>query len=467
MKMKHKLVAAVSAAVFPLITAMYFAGKTVTAEANSAPPYWEGTDATGAIVKGENCPVVVEKETLTLKIGSLPRQGKLEFGNYSAEAIAEYSFYNPTDLDVDMTLLFPFGSFPSYVPEDANDEISAVAVNGESTECTVRYSYSSYSFETERDMARILDEKKTDAFYREDMPVREYRFSVNSDTDECSMKMKLCFNAKKTRVLFPAESCTRLSIAGGDMYAYTHFDGDEEKSAVFYAVGEPLSVAEPKLYVGDREIYAESALVGTDTTFSAFVLSRQSEDSGVSETDWYNAFVDMLNDRGGIGGSVDCFSLTPKNLMRWYEYRMSIPAEGRALNRVRAPLYPTVEGSKNPRYEYSYLLSPAGKWADFKGIEIRIDTPYYLSNGSLEFTRTEKENGEGFCYVYTRNSLPQGELTFVLTEKNDTNGDFNVFGNNFLRPSLTWAFVTLTVLAVVAAVVIVIVVVSLRKKKKK
>lgn len=468
--MIRKWFVAVSAAVFPLITAVYFAGRSVTAEANSAPPYWEGTDASGAIVKGEACPVVVEKEVLTLNIGSLPRQGKLELDSYYAEAIAEYSFYNPTDLDVDMTLLFPFGEFPSYVSEVAGDEVSAVSVDGVVTECNVRHTYARdgrYSFDVDRDMSRVLEEKKSDTFYREDMPVMEYRLDIQAQEKDFAMRLKLSFNAKKTRVLFPPELGARLSISGGDMYAYTRFDEYEEKRAVFYAVGEPLDAVVPKLYDDkeDRELGASYTSQNREMTFSQFAMSDWSEETGVSETDWYNAFVDMLNERSGVGGSVDCFSLTSGDLMRWYEYDMSIPAKGRATNRVRAPLYPTVEGNKNPRYEYSYLLSPAGKWADFKGIEICINTPFYLSNGSLDFERRENEEGRGFSYVYTRDALPQGELTFVLTEKDAADSDFNVFGKDFFHPSLTWAFVTLTVLAVVAAVVTVVVVVSLRKKK--
>ncbi|MDE6410987.1 MAG: hypothetical protein K2L02_00425 [Clostridia bacterium] len=467
--MKYKFLFAL-AAVFPLASGMLFSKNAIKAAANSAPPYWEGTSSSGAIVKGENCPVVVEKEVLNLNISSLPRGGQIELEKYDAEAIAEYSFYNPTDLNVDMTLLFPFGAFPSYVPEGANDEVSAVTVDGESTACRVRYSYAPYDFNIDRDMARVQDEKKKDPFYTEDTPVMHYQITVNVPEGRDVyplLKTKLSFNPKKTRVLFPSESDTRLSISDGDMYACAYMREAGDKTFEFYAAGDVPITVDPKLYNGDNEIAAVSSLTSADTTFSEFVLSKRSENLEVGDTDWYNAFVDMLNDRSGKDGSVDGYCLEEKDLMRWYEYEMSIPAGGRRVNRVRAPLYPTVEGNRNPRYEYSYLLSPAGKWADFKEIEIKIDTPYYLSNGSLDFTKTDKEGGKGFTYSYHRSSLPQGELTFVLTEKDEADSDFNLFGKKFLHPALTWAFVTLLALAGVAAVVTVIVVVSLRNKKKK
>lgn len=466
MEIKCKRLATASAAVvFPLLAALYFAGEFVRAEANSAPPYWEGADASGAIVKGDDCPVIVEKETLDLKISTLPSGGEIELSSYCSEAVAEYFFYNPTELDVSMTLLFPFGVFPSYVPSGAEDEVSAVTVDGDRAECRVRYSYApNSSFDTDRDMGRICDDKKRDAFYREDLPVSEYRFELTAPKTDCVLKLKLSFNPKKTRLLFPADSYARTCIADGDMYAYIHLHGAGKTAVSFYAAGEPLSAIVPKLYDGDVELSGGvDSFEREETTFVRFVDERKG-DLPVGEIDWYNAFVDMLNGQNERDGSVDRFELSAGNLMRWYEYEMSIPAKGRAVNRVRAPLYPAVDGRKNSRYMYTYLLSPAAKWADFHKIEINIETPYYLSNSSLGFLENRNEAG-GFRYTFSRDSLPQGELTFVLTEKNIGDG-LNDGGTNFMLPSLTWAFVTLLILAVIAAVVTVIVVLSLRKKKK-
>ena len=38
------------------------------AYANSAPPYWEGTDGSGIVVSGAQCPVEVEHERLTFRV---------------------------------------------------------------------------------------------------------------------------------------------------------------------------------------------------------------------------------------------------------------------------------------------------------------------------------------------------------------------------------------------------------------
>ena len=44
------------------------------AYANSAQRHWRGTDGTGAVVTGEDCPIVVDKELLTFDVQEFPEQ---------------------------------------------------------------------------------------------------------------------------------------------------------------------------------------------------------------------------------------------------------------------------------------------------------------------------------------------------------------------------------------------------------
>ena len=41
---------------------------------NSAQRHWSGTDSTGAVVLGEDCPIVVERELLTFDVQEFPEQ---------------------------------------------------------------------------------------------------------------------------------------------------------------------------------------------------------------------------------------------------------------------------------------------------------------------------------------------------------------------------------------------------------
>ena len=87
--------------------------------ANSAQTHWSGVDSTGALVVGEDCPIEVTSELLTLYISEFPESyynDSESFLAYTGRVTAEYTLYNPSDYTVTAKLLFPFGELPSYAP---------------------------------------------------------------------------------------------------------------------------------------------------------------------------------------------------------------------------------------------------------------------------------------------------------------------------------------------------------------
>ena len=162
------------------------------AAANSAPRYWEGVSASGAILSTGDCPLVVEHEELIFEISEFPANyfnSAEEFLAYDASVRAEYTFYNPTDLQVTATLLFPFGVNPYYVnnydPEtgeyvriDTSDRFGA-QVDGAAVQTTVRHSYwngSVYHFNPVDEMKTLCDTYRTDNFLAYDLPVYVYKY---------------------------------------------------------------------------------------------------------------------------------------------------------------------------------------------------------------------------------------------------------------------------------------------------
>lgn len=94
------------------------------------------------------------------------------------------------------------------------------------------------------------------------------------------------------------------------------------------------------------------------------------------------------------------------------------------VNSVTAPIYPEIDGTYTPFvYTYTYLLSPARKWADFGLLEVVINTPFYLTDSTVsDFTKTE--NG----YTATLNGLPENELVFCLSESESPEKSKSIFG---------------------------------------
>ena len=398
--------------------------------ANSAQRYWTGSTSTGALVTGEQCPVTVEKETLTFRISDFPDDYYEETDAalaYDAQVTARYELYNPADYTVELGLAFPFGELPDYLCDlaylEGFDDTARyqVTANGESVERRVRHTYQSdtRTFDTERELARLADERRTDAFFRPDTPVSVYTFSFEVSTESASAPVcasaELSYDADKTKILLDTNGFERLN-ASVRLTMWTEAKGN----VVLYAVGDPVDDRLPtwRFYRdgSKREPLAGGAALRsvTRTTLAELVDGRRGENSSVSETDWYNASVDFLREQTERNqscylGQSRSLDLTG-HLLRWYEYTLTLAPGERLVNEVTAPLYPDINGNYRPSaYRYRYLLSPARMWASFGNLNVRIETPFYLTESRLSgFARTETG------YEATFSGLPDGELELTL-----------------------------------------------------
>lgn len=79
------------------------------ASANSGPPYYFGSGGVGIYPYGE-CPLEVESELLTFYIEQFPDYGV----RGSSRVTAEYTFYNPSEEELEVRMLFPYGTLPDY-----------------------------------------------------------------------------------------------------------------------------------------------------------------------------------------------------------------------------------------------------------------------------------------------------------------------------------------------------------------
>ena len=426
--MNKKIIALPALALSLLLPASLALGG-ISASANSAPPYWEGTTGAGVIVTGKQCPVEVESELLTLNIPRLPERSyssQEEFEEYDATVTAKYTFYNPTEMAVKMDLLFPFGRRPEYAfaGYDAAAEASSyfddtaryqITADGAAVERTLRYTYAGRAFAVD-DIYSVSDEKREDGFYLPDLSVTKYQYTVDFPQKGGSgaAEFVLKYNPARTRIL--CGHYRHDELKNGDMYLYLYADTDRNSTFGFTVVGaepEILSTAVKKDgFSWNTEEWttikgaAVRELAKEQTTFEEYIEAARPE--GVGEVDFYNGALDRLVNfsysRNGLV-SFEPSWLRAEDFMRWYSYSLEIPAGERLQNEVTAPLYPAIY---NRRCEYEYLLSPAQKWADFGTLEIVINTGYEIEDASLDFSK--REGG----YTLTREGLPLGELTFEI-----------------------------------------------------
>lgn len=468
------------------ITAMLFAlvllfGLTAApAYANSAQSHWTGIDSTGTIVVDENCPIEVEKELLTFNVQEFPSnyyRSAEELESYTGRVTAEYTFYNPADYKVTATLVFPFGNLPSYAyfydsetgERDAflDTELYGVEVDGEPIDLQVRHtlSHSYDQFSLEKDMPLLADGHIADAFYRPDLPVTVYKYTI-SGIDEQYNAANAAFqwsgDSTKTRILLTEQNGGQF----GDDWMQVEMWVRNGESTLIYVFGEvPESGIQWTFYENgacEKEIEGTMTLAGSEViTFEEYAMLNYPEDAGISEHDWYNAVVANLNyssrgfSYGIIGEYVGDLSST---LMRWYEYEITLEPGQRIVNTVTAPIYPSINTNYEPDvFGYTYLLSPAKTWNSFGELEIVVNTPYFISNSSIDgFAKTETG------YSVKLDSLPDGELTFDLATSEKP--------VRKVSPYQTVFTIVIIIICVVIALLVggvVLAVVLIRKKKAK
>ena len=403
--------------------------------ANSAQTYFQGISPTGTMVTGEQSPIIVEQETLTFDLQEFPLEHYAEeeaYLAYSGKVTAEYTFHNPADYDVTAKLAFPFGQTPDYgyhFNPDTDKQVYApdaekydVLVDGEPIESNVRHTlfYRGEEFVLEKDLPNLIDGYMEDEFWNMDTPVTKYTWEISGIDEEEYQAARLGFwwDGDETE-----RKLMLMNQSGGN--------NSEEKIAVtrwvdngdiieVYVFGKPLE-EELEWYsengAEDTPFDYELTFLGEETaTYEEFVFAEWEENSTVLRYDWYNAVTQNLKkcewDFGILGSFEYSGHFPAEDLLRWYEYEITIPAGGTITNTVTAPMYPDANVRYEPPvYMYHYLLSPAKTWAEFGKLDIIVNTPYFMteSGGSFSFEKTETG------YQTSLDGLPEGELEFTLS----------------------------------------------------
>lgn len=431
----------------------------IPASANSRPQYWEGTDASGLVVREGDIPIVVESELLTFDLPTLPyaRYTDVEsFLAYDSKVTAEYTFYNPTDMTITATLLFPFGTFPDYGRTNAELELGkhGVYINGEKIEANLRHTnmFSYYDFDASAHLATLSDEFVEDEFYTKNLTVTKYSYEIVGHKLSSAF-----FNIKVDQV--GTERCIVLHngniggyITDSGAFSMSSYPSKNETVTVhFYVFGEPLTDSPDVGWYKHNGASPATAIDGEfrylgseSTTLNDFIFREYNEYAGISEIDWYNACIARMKDLEECSFSKNTRAISHLYLggtMRWFEYQVTFQPGEKIKNTVVAPMYPNINAEKNPyEYGYTYLLSPAAGWADFGNLDIVINTPYEMSMSNLEgFEKTETG------YKLSSEGLPKDgekyeDLHFTLLNDGNTPkyqpGSSNFSGNGAIKKSI-------------------------------
>lgn len=443
--------------------------------ANSAQSHFFGVSATGAILTDEESPIVVEHETLHFDISDFPKSSGQEKG-YDASVTAEYMFYNPSEYTVTARLVFPFGNKPDYSTRVYNEETDSyvdaeytkqygITVNDKVIEKKNRYTYVQgyFQFDTERDMKLLKDDFVEHRFYSPDLTVTEYTYRVSEGNRDIYKRIAfdLPYDSAKNRTVCIGESVYMKQQKDWDN-RIIFYGRDVGETITLYVIGEPFAILPVWKFYEDTDATNGNEVGGSMTleetkqySFLEFALMGRKEPTEVSEIDRYNAVVTMF-EKTDEDGVVELFSMengVPVSYMQWYDYEITLAPGERIINKVTAPLYPSIDESYKPNvFQYTYLLSPAKTWKEFGTLDIEINTPYHLLECELgTFEKTESG------YRLSLSGLPEGELTFSLSESENPkdrnsglgsflkviiglSGFFSVFGGWILAAVLAIVF---------------------------
>ena len=453
--------------------------------ANSAQTQWSGVDATGAMVSEENSPIVVEKEVLTFDINEFPSnyyKDMTEYLAYSGKVTAEYTFYNPSDYTVTATLLFPYGKVPDYGERydynadeyvyNADADKYTVTIDGQEVETTIRhtFSYRYAQFKLQEDLPKVVDGYVKDDFYTPDTPVYCVTYSLSGITERAATAM-MKWNADDTETKIMIENLSGGGV--GEDYIQLELWANNNEPITVWLIGEYVDLPQWTIYkngaceeLADGKVELDSKTPMKTMTFKEFVMQDYNPESGILESDWYNAKVAELNENEWAYGAIrDDRGIGDfeSSLLRWYEYEITLEPGQRIVNAVTAPMYPSIDLRYNPDiYNYTYLLSPATTWKEFGSLDIILNTPYYVTWSSVEGYEKTK-NG----YQWELSGLPEGELEFTLSTGENPMipmTPYNIF-NVIVNLLFNSAIVSLAIAIVIVFVIVGIVLIKWKKRR--
>lgn len=340
------------------------------------PPVYEGVTITGVAIDKDS-PVAVTSCKITLDIVDLPEENDKP-QQYSSTVTIDYQFNNPTNYDVAMQLHLPLKS--PYYSKFFNLVYGDTQLIADEPIDVVTHCWYGKSYDNNNEYL-LPNERLTDDYFNDSLVAYKYFYQVKlpyNDDREGVLEYTL---GKNDKVVFDNEITyykshpfsdkltMYSSVKNGDILMAYSFDKQMPEINLKFTEtrdGELLKNAELKLL-------AEFTCTFEDVAFTYYDPSGT-----VNRTDWYNAVLKKLQDRGvNVYKSATQFDVTD-DVRMWYDYTIVVPANGTANHTVTMPLFPDINYGYTPDvYEYYVNLKNLKSWASVGDIEIVANTDYY------------------------------------------------------------------------------------------
>lgn len=397
----------------------------VGAKATPPLPTNLGSFASSVTLKEES-PLIVSNAHIQFDLYDKPLEEELDMAQYSNKVTSTYTFFNLTENLVTSTLILPLGDQAEYLADEDYELVSnnySIKVDGIETSKVLRHTLKGYSptFNFDYDVQKLHDTKVEDVYFNNDLPVYRYAISVNRANNDIpsSVRMRI------------PKTYSGLILADDFMYYDTRDSYYEMKFNVgagdlfhLYLLGTDIPNISDLVYLYENQY--ENTLVPivsrqaikTDLLFEDVMMRYHEDNPEVSEVDYYNAVIELLNrqfrQNTNVAYKIARIQILDleSQLRKWSEYEISVLPGESVTNEVSVFLFPTVGVASRPFiFEYEYLLTPSYSFMGFNNLTIDINTDLYLIDSML--AGFEETN---IGYRFELDQLPAYDFTFSLCE---------------------------------------------------
>ena len=462
-----------------------------------------GIDVFGVFPKGRKSQLCMDSLALTYDIPELPAD---EFDEseileaYSSTLRLDYTFSNPTDTEQTVKMMFAAGDLPSYAERSATSAQRAalytVELDGERITPELRHVWTSYpqgyrsgynGYDPREYAGKLHDSYAGHALLSPDLPVTVYTYQPYSELDEdgyfyYDMTAPFEYDASRT-LIFSDRNVNVLEESGTPRLRVRV---GEDSLVTLYVLGEDVGEVNWKLLDDGKRVQGAGVRVvdKKSMTFGELAMREYDPDAGISERDWYNAVLDMMDychmegscllgyNKQGNHASVE-LDVT-SNLQGFLTYDVTLGAGESTVNSITLPVYPDVMEYYSPKAAtFTYHFHGSSDWKSVGKYTVRIDTKLKIMTDEKNSLSIDNYKKDWKGYTLSERSTPKSGVYYVTLCKWKNPIETSGFAFIWFLFLFFVLPVLLVILGAVVAIVLVIVLILLiirrirRKAQKK
>lgn len=412
-----------------ILSVIMTAAVSLQASANSAPIRMYGYPSSAMMTIEESSPIEVEKEDLSFDLS--------EESGYRAKVTASYLMHNTDMGQVTSKMVFPYiGNLAAF-----SEERTVVSVDGQ------EIPYTLYIGETLR--GETMDEREADA---ESFDIREaidsltaeeyrprnfdpdamgktYRFKVTPNGEKrlnLNLSLKFTVDEQETKVFAygfngygrNANQVELIGWMGEETQFEVHVQGEDVEIQVEAFTTDGVKTEKSVDFTYDLSVEEEGFGEYQDRLQASLpLMDKEKMGSSGLESLLLRALDEGLESMQGVTTENEAYAAVFEDRYLLLVYEVPFLANSRKTVEVSYSAEATTDRSATtvPTYTFTYLLSPAAHWKDFRNLQVDVKTSAhapYMIGSSMEMVKT----GDN-VYQAKLASLPDEDLTFTLYHK--------------------------------------------------